>query len=271
MDGGQCRPVRCLQPDGERLAAGSERGEAFLWEVDTGRELLRLEHEGASCEEGPPEGRTLCEMARLLGTQSALEFVVFSPDGRYLGTATSDAVVRVWDTESGRELEWLRRRYADPVKTLAFSPDGKALAIASGEPGTKLWRLSDGAELFSVSEPGGISFLQYCADGRYLMTLGGTGRLRIRDAATGSEVGYVLEDARPEAVRFSPDGGHVVVAQYGPDRRDLSFSTYVWGTDDLIAQACSRLRRDLTDTEWNRYLVEEPYEKTCAEQESPLR
>lgn len=257
-----------FSPDGKRMAAGSERGAAFLWEVETGRQLLRLDHQGLPCEEAPQDGRTMCEMARLLGTQAALEFVVFSPDGKYLGTATSDAVVRVWDTESGRELESLRKRSTDQVKAVVFSPDSKALAIASGEPGARLWRLADGAEVFTISEQGGVSFLQYSADGRYLMTLGGAGKLRIRDAATGREVGYVLEDARPEAVRFSPEGSHVVVAQYGPDRRSLSFFTYVWQTEDLVVQACSRLHRNLTEAEWKRYLSEEPYEKTCTEHES---
>jgi WD40 repeat protein len=259
-------PVQAVafSPDGARLAAGSEHGVAFLWDVETGRQLHRLEHEGLPCEEGPPAGRTMCEMARMLGTQSVLESVVFSPDGRYLGTATSDAVARVWELESGRELPFLRRRHADPIKALVFSPDGKALVIASGASGAHLWKLADGTELLTLPEQGGVWSLEYSADGQYLMTLSGTGKVRIREAATGREVGYVLEDARPEAVRLSPAGGHVAVAQYGPDRRTLAFSTYVWRTADLITQACGRLRRNLSEAEWLQYLRgEEPYEKTC--------
>lgn len=37
----------------------------------------------------------------------------------------------------------------------------------------------------------------------------------------------------------------------------------LWG-EDLIADACARLTRNLTDKEWRQYMGEdEPYRKTC--------
>jgi hypothetical protein len=39
----------------------------------------------------------------------------------------------------------------------------------------------------------------------------------------------------------------------------------VWplGTETLVREACARLTRNLTEPEWRRYLLDEPYRKTC--------
>jgi len=38
----------------------------------------------------------------------------------------------------------------------------------------------------------------------------------------------------------------------------------LWKTNDLIDEACSRLTRNFTKTEWQRYFEDEPYRETCA-------
>jgi hypothetical protein len=38
---------------------------------------------------------------------------------------------------------------------------------------------------------------------------------------------------------------------------------HLWRAEDLIAEACARLDRNLTDAEWRQYLSDEPYRKTC--------
>jgi hypothetical protein len=42
----------------------------------------------------------------------------------------------------------------------------------------------------------------------------------------------------------------------------------VW-PEDLIAEACARLTRNLTQEEWERYLGDEPYRKTCPDLPGP--
>jgi WD40 repeat protein len=64
-------------------------------------------------------------------------------------------------------------------RTLAFSPDGKALAIATGESVARIWSAETRQDLFSLTQDDGVSFLQYSADDRYLMTLSGKGKVHI--------------------------------------------------------------------------------------------
>jgi hypothetical protein len=257
-------PVRAVafSPDSARLAAGADDQRVLLWEVATGRELARLEHLPPPCAEAIGGGLSLCAMARLQGTVSQVESVVFSPDGKYLATGTLDGVVRLWEVDTGKALLNLPQR--ELIRSLVFSPDGKTLTCATGEPAARSWNVETGEEVPAVTEPEGIFFLQYSADGRYLLTLSGEGKARIWDAGTRSELALVLEDPQLEAVLLSPNGRYLAAARVAPDVGDLSFSVYAWWTEDLVSQACGRLHRDLAPDEWRQYVGHyESYWKTC--------
>jgi len=38
---------------------------------------------------------------------------------------------------------------------------------------------------------------------------------------------------------------------------------WLWRPEDLIAEACARLPRNLTREEWQQYIGDEPYRPTC--------
>ncbi len=60
------------------------------------------------------------------------------------------------------------------------------------------------------------------------------------------------------AVVFSPNGQYL-------GSRDQRGKVKLWRLwpDDPVSEACRRVRRNLTDEEWRRYIGDEPYRKTC--------
>ena len=95
------RTVR-FSPDGKHVLSASDDRTARLWEVSSGKELLRLD-----------------------GHRSSVSCAIFSPDGKRLVTAGSDMTERLWDATTGREL---CRFVLGQEGVLAISPDGYYLA-----------------------------------------------------------------------------------------------------------------------------------------------
>ena len=63
--------------------------------------------------------------------------VVFSPDGKYVATASDDNTSRLWDASTGKEITVLK--HDGPVNDVVFSPDGKYMATASADNKARLW------------------------------------------------------------------------------------------------------------------------------------
>jgi WD40 repeat protein len=106
-------------PDGRRLVSGGwndARDEgARLWEVATGKELLRL---------ADPSG--------------AVDAVSISPDGRLVATGGDSGPVYLWDHMTGTELARLRG-HRGQISSLDFSPDGTLLASGGFDGDAVLW------------------------------------------------------------------------------------------------------------------------------------
>jgi WD40 repeat protein len=64
--------------------------------------------------------------------------VLFSGDGRRVFTASDDRTVKVWDTDSGKELLTLRGHH-QAVVGLALSPEDDSLASAGEDGIVRIW------------------------------------------------------------------------------------------------------------------------------------
>jgi WD40 repeat protein len=107
-----------FSPAGDLLAAGSRDGLVRVWMYE---DLI-------SDPEDPGVGLLWVLEAHKKGVNS----VAFSVHGKYLASGGNDAVVRLWDTETGAVAGTLiGGTYAVPA--IAFDPSGELLAIVNGD------------------------------------------------------------------------------------------------------------------------------------------
>jgi WD40 repeat protein len=149
----------------------------------------------------------------------------FSPDGKYVLSGGADAVVRLWNLETGREMKQFQGHktgYAGGISSVAFSPDGRyAMTNAYSDGNVILWDIEKGVEVrrFSGFEGSmGMYFtlqsLSFSPDGRHVLILGGP--TKIWDIQTGEGLvdfnhawkGLKTTGINPISVQYHPDGRH---------------------------------------------------------------
>ncbi len=130
-----------------------------------------------------------------------------SPDGRAFFTIDATGLIRVWETDTGRQVCAING-LAPPVRNAVLSPGGKYIAVSVERDNlVHLWDCPTGAGRELAGHIDFVSGIAFSADNTMLATGSMDGTIRIWNVAAGESTAVLLGHMNEATdVAFSPDG-----------------------------------------------------------------
>jgi WD40 repeat protein len=204
-----------LSADGHLAAAGSYWGEIAIWNADTGELTFR---------------------SPWLQDQRMVNSLAFSPDGKWLATATEKERVTLWDVSTGLQVRQMDMSFVlghDDGSDMDFSADGRLLAVASSV-GVNVWETATGRLVTELETPSRVYGVAFSPDMQRLAAASrgsslneGLAELKIWKISRTSpthplqfEPEVALEQVGAvTSLAISPDGQHLAVSTWDSNAR----------------------------------------------------
>nr|MCU0681589.1 protein kinase [Polyangiaceae bacterium] len=139
-----------------------------------------------------------------------VQHAAFSPDGRWLVTASVDGLARVVRTDGPGE-PLVLRGHGGLVSSAVFSPDGRSIVTASWDHTARVFRADgQGEPLVLRGHEGEVNAAAFSPDGLRVVTASADGTARVFRA-----------DGQGEPLVLRGHGGVVYAAAFSPDGRSI--------------------------------------------------
>jgi WD40 repeat protein len=276
-------------PDGKTLVSGDYRGHIIFWSVNAHKPIgppvqhrdspvwsLAWSLDGKTVVSGEDGGIVFWDVAR----RRQLEYrmmsdriwsLAFSPDGKSLVSQGNSLLVNVWTVGNGtrpsRTLGTPRPKDNTWELTpagLSFSPDGALLATSSIGDSVTIRNFKSGQPVPPLlsGQIGSVSSLAFSRDGKMLASVSNETEIRLWDVDTHEPIGALFavpQDKTIRSVVFSSSSGLLASNSEGDAIIFWDGDYQAWS-----ARACAIVNRNLTESEWNTYMGNRPYRRTCA-------
>ena len=232
-----------FSPDGSRILTVTPHNVFYVWDVATGKALLKIGYtHPINIAQFSPDGTRILTASNNKTAQvwdaitgkplgeplrhaDSVSSAQFSLDGSRIVTSSWDKTVQIWDAASGKALgELIRHR--GRVASAQFSPDGTRIVTSSSDNTFLVWAVPTGKTLGEpLRHTGEVTSAQFNSDGARILTISKDKTARVWDAITGKALGKpLLNEGSERRAQFSPDGSRIVTVS-GDDR-----TVRVWET-----------------------------------------
>ena len=173
--------------------------------------------------------RTPRRLAIILLRNGGVGSAAFSPDGRWVVTASDDRTARVWDAATGSRVGQ-PLRHVSSVRSAAFSSDGERVVTVSEDSKARVWDVKAGrvASPLVLLHDSLVTSAAFSPDGRWVVTASADrarvwnaqrvltvsgSTVQVWEAASGRPLGEPLRhNGDVRSAKFSPDGQRVLTA-----------------------------------------------------------
>ncbi len=275
------RPIG-VSGDGTRLLVTGDAGMRVI-ETATGREIWNGNASGTRQQaELSGDGRyvlittadgTSQVVAVDAGGGTAVKFeetadhIAIGADGRRAVAVSQDAAgvinqatARIWNAESGALAQLVR--LPQRVHRAAVSADGERLVLGFRETfwtwGASRWWWQQ-FQQFDVG--GDAETVMLSPDGSRLAAARNGGVLQLWDFDSRQPLVYLSGLDPVETMAFSADGRSLITVSRGG--RGTVLRRHLLHPDDLVAEVCSRVARNLTGDEWHEYIGAGSRRQSC--------
>ncbi|MFD0773652.1 AAA family ATPase [Streptomonospora algeriensis] len=177
----------------------------------------------------------------LRGHDDTVRNVAWSPDGRFLATASRDGTGRIWDVESGAVRAELAG-HLGMVQMVSWSPDSTRVATASRDGTVRVWDVESGRDTLRLD--GAADVVQGVAWSPRGDVVAGASRdraVRIWDAHTGDLVAALVGHGDDVwGLDWSPDGSRLASASHDQ-------TVIVWRVDSGEPEVTLRGHRNFVE------------------------